>query len=201
MQRWLYNVRAVMFHRDGATTSIQWWGRHSKEPPPPPPAPIAITNITLGRFIGQGRTTQYAGLSHAVMAEIPITGHPDYPKHYAEFAQRVHDRLGRRGRPLSWFVTALLSEVVVITEVMLAFMLSFNTPSVGLGCWSASFGVYAILSSLCWVLVMCFRMPGRVVTGLCYAFNTLALGWLVTVTVLVVSDYSSLSSFSLFLYS
>jgi len=211
MQRWLYNVRAVMLHRDRATEDIQWWApkppprgdderpilRGDDERPPPrgdderpPPPPIVITNIKIGRFTGQGRTTEYAGLSHAVMADIHTTGHPIYPMHYAEFAQKVHDRLERRGRPLSWFVTALLSEAVVITEVMLAFMLVFYTPTVGLGCWSGSFGLYAILSSLCWILSCCFRKPGRIVTGLCYTLNTLALGWLITATVLLVRDCS-----------
>lgn len=149
-------------------------------------------DFRIGRFIGQGRATQYAGVSYAVMVEITPRSRPlrAFPGDYRAFADRVHKRLKGR-RPVSWFVTALLSEILVMAEVMLAFMLAFNTPTVGLGCWSGSFAIYAVLSSMCWIFAVCFPKPGRVVTCLCYAFNFLAFTWLIIVTLLVVSRNSA----------
>ncbi|OIW22757.1 hypothetical protein CONLIGDRAFT_694582 [Coniochaeta ligniaria NRRL 30616] len=180
MTRWLYNVNA-----------IKSWREHD----------VAVQNAAavenaragpnifdeadfIGRFIGQGRATQYAGLSYAVMKEIPPRSRPlrTFPGDYVTFAERAPGR-----RPPSWFVTALLSEGVVMAEVMLALMLAFNTPTVGLGCWSGSFALYAILSSMCWILALCFAKPGRVVTCLCYVFNALSFAWLIIVTVLVLT--------------
>ena len=156
-------------------------------PPAEPGAAPAITNLQIGRFIGQGRSIKYTGLSYAVMDEIPANGHPArvYPTDYNTLARNVYQKLQRR--PPSWFVTALLSLGLVMAEVMLAFMLAFNTPTVGLGCWSGSFAIYAILSTLCWILALLFQKPGPIVTAMCYTFNTLAFGWLITVTMLVVS--------------
>ncbi|KAK0741302.1 hypothetical protein B0T18DRAFT_440629 [Schizothecium vesticola] len=216
--RWLYNVRAVMLWRDGPDTdseAIAWWPpvppsktedeNTGSTPPPeavvnnqpqpelvvtsqPQQEPVAVTNLTVGRFIGQGRSTQYSGLSYAVMKHTPTKGHPGrtYPTDYNSFAVKVHNELEGRPPP-SWFITALLAQAIVTTEVMLAFMLAFNTPTVGLGCWSGSFAIYAILSSLCWILSLCFPKPGSVVTGLCYTLNVLAFGWLVTVTILLLT--------------
>lgn len=186
---------AIKLHEDGqrhgVAPDIQWW--------PPPAGPslrhVPIKRIEIGRFIGQGRSLQHAGLSHAAMDVISTTkttstGDPEY---YAELADRVFERLRPgRLRPISWFVIALISQLVVISVVMLAFMLAFNTPTVGLGCWSGSFGLYAALSSLTWTLsLFVSRKPGRLATGLGYVFNAIALGWLITVTILIVRQTSN----------
>lgn len=97
----------------------------------------------------------------------------------------MHSKLKRC--PPAWFCTACLSLVLVASEIMLAFMLAFNTPTVGLGCWSGSFAIYAILSSLGWVLCLFFPKPDPVVAGLSYALNAMAFGWLVTVTMLILT--------------
>ncbi len=218
MTRWLYNVNAIMSWREhgGGDATIKWWPPASRAQDDQPPAKngnvhdgepdvdvqnagayenaraapsiFAEPDFRIGRFIGQGRATQYAGLSYAVMVEIPPRSRPlrAFPGDYKMFAGRVHERLKGR-RPLSWFVTALLSEALVMAEVMLALMLAFNTPTVGLGCWSGSFALYAILSSVCWILALCFAKPGRVVIWLCFVFNTLAFAWLIIITLLVVS--------------
>ncbi|KAM7187294.1 hypothetical protein V8F20_011049 [Naviculisporaceae sp. PSN 640] len=182
VERWLHNVQAIKNQRDGTSPEIRWW--------PTPNAPPANV-FRVGRFIGQGRSVQYAGLSHAVMAELPSKGVATrtYPGDYTDLAARVHSRLQyERRRPLSWFVIALVSQVAVVAVVMLAFMLAFNTPTVGLGCWSGSFALYAILSSLTWILSLVIRRkPGRWLTGLCYFCNTLALGWLIVATLFILT--------------
>ncbi|KAM7189191.1 hypothetical protein V8F33_010193 [Rhypophila sp. PSN 637] len=216
MERWLYNVQAVKLHREGKTPVIQWWPppspAESHTPPPPsttpsstpstiaiplaplgPAAHVPITTLRVGPggFIGQGRSIQYAGLSHAVMAEEPSDDDvvPTFPEYYTDLADRVYKRpRPNRPRPFSWFMTALVSQVAVISVIMLAFMLAFNTPTVGLGCWSGGFALYAVLSSVSWFLsLFTSHKPGKVVTGLCYFFNGLAFCWLITVTFLIVS--------------
>ena len=212
MQRWLYNIQAVKLWRDNITRDVEWWpGPASpdedgnEQPPPtprpeygneqPPPEPPFITTLKFGQFIGQGRTIQYPGFSHAVMKEMSKQRDPEIDtERYTDFAQRVDNKLQGR-RPASWFFTTGLSQVLVMTEVMLAFMLAFNTPTVGLGCWSGSIAIYAILSSLSWILSLIWQKPGSVVTWLCHTFNALAFLWLTTVTMLLVRD-SSFSSYS-----
>jgi hypothetical protein len=165
------------------------------------PAPETDTAIfRVGRFIGQGRVTLYAGLSYAVMAETNIiddsaafitdayTRRPQFSADQDDgFVDRVYERL-RGPRPPSWFITAVVSEVIVVGEIMLALMLAFNTPTVGLGCWSGSFAIYAILSSLSWVLALVFARPGYIVRCISLGFNLLSLACIVTVVILVVSE-------------
>ncbi|KAK0653105.1 hypothetical protein B0T16DRAFT_324002 [Cercophora newfieldiana] len=183
MGRWLYNVRAVMQWRDRKTRTVNWW------PGPAAPDPATTeTTLHIGRFIGQGRSMQYAGLSYAVMNAIRTTTRRPvrrYPERYVTIANEVHDEL--QSRPTSWFITAFISLALVMLEVMLAFTLAFNTPTVGLGCWSGSFAIYAVLSSLSWGMSLAFMKPNRLQTGLCYAFNAVAFGWLVTVTILILT--------------
>ncbi|KAK4209604.1 hypothetical protein QBC37DRAFT_323642 [Rhypophila decipiens] len=191
MERWLHNVQAVKLHREGKTPVIHTTAIPLAPLGPAAHAPITTLRVGPGGFIGQGRSIQYAGLSHAVMAEEPSDDNvvPTFPKYYTDLADRVYQRLRpNRPRPFSWFMTALVSQVAVISVIMLAFMLAFNTPTVGLGCWSGSFALYAVLSSISWFLsLFTSHRPGQVVTGLCYFFNGLAFCWLITVTFLILT--------------
>lgn len=76
----------------------------NKQPPPTPrpkygneqprPEPPVITTLKFGQFIGQGRTIQYAGFTHAVMKEMSKQRDPEIDtERYTDFAQRVDNKL------------------------------------------------------------------------------------------------------------
>lgn len=184
MARWLFNVNAVRQWSQGANQNnqdpadIAWWKgwpqTGSREP------------YSIGEFIGQGRQMQYCGLSRALMKEIDKTRRESQGTHdcYVQSGKRLHESL-RGAPPVSWYVIALLSLCIVWLALGMAILLAFNTPTKGLGCWSGSFLLYGALSTLTWVNQL-FNPKGPKVKALCHVINVLALGWLVTVTFLMV---------------
>lgn len=186
ISRWLYNVNAVKLWReaDGVDArTIAWWGQqHAVQE-----NIFGDADFHVGKFIGQGRAPRYAGLSHAV-----IESHfdfrddfkkADFPRGYRILADRVKYLTSRR---TSWFLTAIFSEALVLTQVMLAYVLAFNTPTVGLGCFSGSAALYALLSSLSWAVTVCSPRQTRVSDVLSQFLNLLAFCWLIILIILVV---------------
>ena len=157
------------------------------------PLPVGQFPFRFGKFTGQGRVMQFNGLSWAVLEELKGRECQELGlvSDYDTLAAAVAGRLAGP-RPPSWYVTALISLVIVAAEIMLAFMLAFDTPTIGLGCWSGSFGLYAMLSSASWVVAFFSRKPRYHWTLLCHLFNFLSLSWLIIVTMFIVSPQSGL---------
>lgn len=89
-------------------------------------------------------------------------------------------------RPRSWYITASVSLLLIWTEIFLAVVVDFYTPTIGFGCWSGSIALYAILSMASW-LVQFKKRPGRVSKAIAHVFNTLAIVWILAATMMVVS--------------
>jgi hypothetical protein len=89
-------------------------------------------------------------------------------------------------RPRSWYITAFVSLLLIWTEIFLAVVVDFYTPTIGFGCWSGSIVLYALLSMVSW-LVQFKKRPGRVLMIIAHVFNTLAILWLLAATLMVVS--------------
>ena len=172
-------------------SNIAWWPAQNQ-------AGGAVQNVfatddfKIKEFIGQGRTSKHNWLSQTVMFE--LDANPDHVTDHvrkfdaqdARFANGVHT-LAKTGRHSSWVFIALVCEAFVGIQLMLAFMLAFNTPTVGVGCFSGSVVLYAILSSMFWFISLFPLKQGRVLNAISQAFNFLAFSWLVIFIGLVVS--------------
>ncbi|KAK3332753.1 hypothetical protein B0T19DRAFT_353144 [Cercophora scortea] len=196
LSRYLYNVDAIrtwsmaqnLTPRLSTLHQIRWWTADAQD------------TFPVGDFIGQGRRIQYCGLAHAVLeCTSPTNNSQDNSMNagqrrfqfenniaaYDDCGNRVATSL-RGPKPASWYMTALSSSTLVWTEIMMAFMFAFNTPTVGPGCWSGSCFVYGVLSSVAWFVQLCRKQPGPWARGVAFAFNALALGWLLATIVLQV---------------
>ncbi|KAH8602956.1 hypothetical protein B0O99DRAFT_588020 [Bisporella sp. PMI_857] len=170
MSRWLHNVDAIRrwkLSKGNYINDIAWWDitLGGQEP------------FQIGRFIGQGRRMQYCGLTSSVILETTdykslLNGKGDISL-FDAIADRVSERLQRKAT--SWLVVAFISLVLVLLEVMMAFMIAFITPTVGLGCRSFSYGMFAILSSFSWCFNIVVRTPPKAIQIICHSFNALAI--------------------------
>jgi len=169
MSRWLYNVNAVMDWRASPDPSIEpsrirWWKPSSAGQEP----------LQVGHFVGQGRKMEYCGLVSAVIHGTEHHHFDGSAKSFAEGADRVFDSL-EGSRPRSWHVVAVISELLVVCEIMMGFTIAFATPTVGLGCRSLAYLLTALLSSVAWVVQFRFKTTPRWAVFVSHFFNGITI--------------------------
>jgi len=181
MSRWLFNVDAV---RAAASTGngLQpvWWK---------PNLPKTSNPFKIGDFIGQCRRLGFCGLSESVLTQVAKSSQfQDWDSETTpeEFAEGI---AAEKHPPLSWRMTTITGLAIVWIELLMAFWVDHVTPPSGLGCWSLFVLIYAILSSVSWVVQQASRRPPLWAVYLSHGFNTLAILWLIFVTATVVSKY------------
>ncbi|RKK77499.1 hypothetical protein BFJ71_g16732 [Fusarium oxysporum] len=150
MERWLYNVSKIRQWKLTRGAEIEWWSSEIAGERP----------FLVGDFVGQGRRLRYCGLTSAVL-EVSKEHMGRFDTTIASFDDCGRDVCGKLedGKPASWYVISFSSLLLVWTEVMMAFMVSFNTPTVGLGCRSLSYLLVAIFSSVSWFINFWKRPP------------------------------------------
>jgi hypothetical protein len=182
MSRWLYNVDAIRtWDRHKGQNSLRWWapGVGGKDDVP--------AKYRIGKFMGQGRRMQYCGVAEALLActkESIDKGNWDDAT-LATLTESVEGRLKGR-RPFLWYITALISLVLVLAPIMAAMVVDYFTPTFGFGCWSSSAALCGILSTASWIIQFSVK-PGRQARRLAHIANFLATGWLFTLTLFYVS--------------
>jgi hypothetical protein len=203
LSRWLFNVDVVKSwnNNDKPHGPLHWWIPPSSESASVDGTQSSNANepienpFPLGRFIGQGRKLQACCLSSALMevGDRLLSGSRGRSARYNtsapydQGAREVLELLLARP-PDSWYKIAFIGLLIVWTSITMALLLAYNTPTVGLGCWSGSFLLFGILSSLTWMLQ--FVRPQRpvgVIVKICTCFNLISIGWLITVVFLMVS--------------
>lgn len=141
------------------------------------PESSALFDEHILGFVGQGREIDYCGLAHAVVNSV-YDSHAD-TRQIRPIASIVKEvRLELSGhRAKSWRVMSVVSMALVWLEIFMAFIISYNTPTVGLGCRSGSYLVYGGLSSIPWVLhsLPGFKHPTFRQRVVIHFFSTLAL--------------------------
>lgn len=191
MSRWLYNVHAIRanYHPEleasGQAQDIQWWTAWPSEDKDTFPCRV-------GDYVGQGRKMQFCGLVAAVLKKADSTAFDSTIKSYEKAAGEVVKQLNG-SRPVGWFATSVLSLSVVWTQILMAVLISYNTPTEGIGCWSGGELVYGALTSISWIVSMFAKKPRPSVQFACHIANALALSWLVTFVILVVSTLQVLA--------
>ncbi|KAK0641976.1 hypothetical protein B0T16DRAFT_358933 [Cercophora newfieldiana] len=190
VERWLYNVDVVRTWAMTESTNEgldppfatlkklkkQWWNVDSKK------------KFSVGKFVGQGRTMQYCGLVHAVLTAIEWEERVVFQNGIDEY-----DNYGIKAacnlagpKPPSWYATTTVAFLLVWTEIMMAVMFAFMTPTVGPGCWSGSCFLYGALSSISW-FIQFRKKPRGWWKAAAYFFNGLAFVWLIAAIVMQLS--------------
>lgn len=152
---------------------IQWWATEDAGNEP----------FQLGDFIGQGRRMKYCGLTSAVIKETENFGQlfDSSVRSYSIVADRVSVRMQRRAT--SWWVVAGISLCVVTHEIMMAFMVVYTTPTVGLSCRSFSIIMFLMFTSVSWFLNTLWMTPPKLALGVSHLFNALAILSLLVIVV------------------
>ncbi|KAM7210408.1 hypothetical protein V8F06_014212 [Rhypophila decipiens] len=159
---------------------VKWWQLKTKIP----------SDLQVKHFIGQGRKIQYCGLPHAFLEVTKSVELSDAtPAELDGHAMAIAEEL-RGGKPLAWFVVAVLSFLLVWTAIMSAFVVSFNAPVVGLGCRTLTYLIFGIFSSVPWVIHFQKRPP-RPLIYLSYLCNTVAILAVLTVVLFQVTGLAS----------
>jgi hypothetical protein len=199
MSRWLYNVEAIRIYYEsssavsppsGETSSppgIKWWKPEGYNDESLKDKP----GFEIGDFIRQGRRMQS---SRPTAATMEIVVDPRDIEHrdinpYNAIAKEVIVR-SKGWCPTQWYATAVLSLSMVWSQILMATMISYNTPTMGLGCWTAGHLTYGALSSVSWIVQMFTKKPRLYVRIACHVVNALALCFLITIVILVVRTHS-----------
>ncbi|KPI43622.1 uncharacterized protein AB675_6994 [Cyphellophora attinorum] len=172
IQRWLYNVSAVV--PVTIAPSVPLWTQSIEEALEKP-----MDQFDIGAFVGQGRRLRYCGIVNGVLDKI---------KYEDEKHLRLADLTANatpnsfeaciRSRPRSWYIIWLLSQAIVIMAFSMAFEVSFNTPTIGFGCRSLAYFIWFLVSSVSWVILGIWQEPSdllRCISWFTNGFSALAL--------------------------
>ncbi len=170
ISRWLHNVEAVKIwaaQPGDDPQNINWWH---------PAAPTRHDELELKvqEFIGQGRKIQYCGLPQALLAGTERTNFETLTKAGLDaIAVKTASEL-HGWKPKAWYVVACLSLLLVWVAIMSAFVVSYNAPTVGIGCRTLSYLLFGGFSTVSWGIQFSKRPHGWMV-GISYLFNILAI--------------------------
>jgi len=110
-------------------------------------------SFKLGKFIGQGCNFQYVGLSYSVLQTLDTQ--PTQSGTWKTLSRGIFRRYAthwRGKRPLAWFVCMGVGLFVVLVGALMSISISFNTPTVGLGCHSLLYLLFLVFSTIPWIL-------------------------------------------------
>lgn len=159
--------------------------------------PYQLRRLYFGTYIaafeGQGRQPGYHGLAYAVLVSMYDSAKDN---RRVQPLKVIVDQTLRHlyHRPGSWWWIASVSLAVVWLQIGMAFMLSYNIPTVGIGCRAASYLVYGVLCTLPWVLHLApnFKSPSAACKSAVFALCILATLCLVFINLAAVSHLINL---------
>lgn len=186
--RWMWNAEAVrLWVQDpDRPNRPSWWSQRKEEESRQQSRQQqqsrqrqhpSQTRYTISEFVGQGRQIRYNGLPYAVMISVYNNSEDNREMNNLDIiVNQVIDNL-MRTRPASWWVLAFISLALVWLPIGMAFMISYNIPTIGLGCRSGSYVIYAFLSSLPWLIHLTpwFAYPGQWRKALCHMICALSM--------------------------
>ncbi|KAK1749887.1 hypothetical protein QBC47DRAFT_354353 [Echria macrotheca] len=201
--RWLWSIRAVKKwenDRDrGSNLSDDappfWWSldRDRRAPNRTPDHLCSHRGQCVpSHFIGQGRRIGYHGLAYSVTESVDrleTERNPAQP--IKTIARNTRVQFGAKP-PVSWLLSSLGALALVWLEIGMALMISYNIPTVGIGCRSGLYIIYGVFSTVPWAahLFDCYipkqgevaKAVSRVLSWLSSLFLTLAVLCLVFIT-------------------
>ena len=195
ISRWLYNVDAVTKwaaepwddpQSNPRTFDIKWWDLDVK----------LDEDLRVGEFIGQGRQIQFCGLPHAFLeaSKRPFDFRRATESDIEECARKTAELLDG-WKPRAWYVVSMSSFLLVWCAIMSAFVVSFNSPTVGFGCRTFVYLLFGAFSSVSWCIQFSKRPPEWAL-WISYIFNALAIMTLLVVVIFQAS-HPYIDSFAL----
>jgi hypothetical protein len=153
--------------------TIAWWRPEDKKP----------LELVINEFVGQGRRLRHCGVTNTVLEHLqnpppsitkrtPQWLYDDRVDLYTQFAQKFEDHIIKR--PRSWWVCWACGGTFVSIGVFMAMAVSFNTPTIGLGCRSLLWLVFWLVSSLSWLAQAAQQEPHPYLRRLSIFVNTLS---------------------------
>ena len=104
----------------------------------------------IGDFVGQGRRLRYCGIANAILnLEKRMESRSGTPPQNLIKKSLQNDV---EKRPWVWYLMWLWSFQIFSTAFGMAFMVSFKTPTIGLGCRSMMYLIFYVLSITSWFL-------------------------------------------------
>jgi hypothetical protein len=159
IERWLYNVDQIVNTEPGDQLNL--WRRTTK-----------TTSFSIGQFVGQGRRLRYCGVANAVLSKIANFEEPDHLLLKLNSDHDFEDKLTTR--PWSWWFIWILSQILVTIAFATAFVVSFNTPTIGLGCRSLLYLIWFLVSSVAWAILGCRQEPNQLLRAISWTMNAFA---------------------------
>lgn len=150
---------------------MDWWTPEKQKLASQVPSPNLFL---LGKFIGQGRQLGYFGLVHHFLDSVyDVDG---FIRPLDDIAADANAGIEHPwSRPASWWAMSVTALLVVWCEILMAFVISYSSPIVGLSCRSGAYLVYGILGTLSWLISCARKNPGDLTKALCYTANGLSL--------------------------
>jgi len=149
---------------------VDWWT------PDPSVKQSNHCNLVIGDYVGQGRYLRYCGLANVFLSRLeePCFQNTSLaPKDMDEAADLdIHEII--TVRPGSWWFTWLEGQLIVSLAISMAFTISFNTPTIGLGCRSFFYLIFWMLSTVSWVILSVRQEPPAILRTLSITANALS---------------------------
>lgn len=145
---------------------------------------VSTTAFNIGEYVGQGRRLRYCAVTDTVLEFVknPRTRHLRLPNE--SDAKRFRTRL--TSRPFAWYITWVTSQTIVGAAYGTAFVVSFMTPTIGLGCRSLCYTIWYLLSFVSWLFLGIFQEPPQIVRYFAWIPNALATTFLFAIMLLQV---------------
>lgn len=170
IDRWIYNNEAIYTCPPG--TEPVWWRPPSKKHH----IQGSVMDLTVDEFIGQGRRLRYCGVTSALLEivekepYIPVEGFT-FADYHLKKSARFQRTLTKR--PTSWWVICFAVHVFVSQQIFLAFVIAFNTPTIGLGCRSTLYLLYFLIGCITSSVQIIYQEPPPWTRRLTIPANTL----------------------------
>jgi len=97
-------------------------------------------------------------------------GYEDDIRLYEHLSHNLEKDLVKR--PKSWWVCWMSGGVIVGISLSMAIMISFTTPTVGIGCRTLLWLVFWLLSSVSWIIQAIFQEPPKEIRWVSITINT-----------------------------
>jgi hypothetical protein len=191
----MWNVEAIRqwanaAHEPNSSERPAWWsqaidresrGKNSSHNKP-------FDDGYIGEFIGQGRQIGFNGLPHAVLQSVYDGRGDTYETELEKITKEIEEHL-KGPRPGSWWMLSFVSLALVWLELGMAFVVSYNIPTVGLGCRATSYLIYGGMSTLPWLIHLLpgFARPGKYRKAFCHFLCLLSTLTLFFITFAAVS--------------
>ena len=207
ISRWMWNVRAVQEWEEARDANQSdpappqhpnWWSsseeraalsrnapgqvQHGQAQDNPRHAYHDFNSWVPSDFVGQGRQIGYNGLAYTVVARV-ARADDTLPNQLDAITDETIGHLDDNP-PVSWWVLSFAALAVVWWDIGMAIMISYNIPTVGVGCRTGSYIIYGLLSTIPWCLHLSpwFRRQGcraRILGHFLCGLSTLCLLFIV----------------------